>query len=447
MTRVPSLWPGSARARLLVAACAAIGLVYLVKVVVRGAEFTQGDFYFSLPGGYAERLNPTLWNSPDIQSAREFSKGLYIYGPTQYLTLFPIVFLDSYKAIAFALLVVYTAAVFAACYLLWKLVTLRDVALPAIGAVIFAGVAAFLPMTQALIQREFEVIAFVALVAACLLLARGRDAASGALVAYLMWFKYWPIVLLTAFVMHRRYKGLAAFAGASAALLLATQLVFGLQHFIIGRTLYIISGLVRPLGGGEVLYPAIPRGALKSDFCRQWIWGRGTAADVRWELCGVEDRWPWFPAQTMFVAIVVVTAAVFVWGAWRIERGARAPLAVKWAAIWEFSLLTIGGASFVHGHYYYFVVFLLPFVALAYWYATRPQPWRWTKGALLAVSYLLLNAFLVPTSWLSTLLHRDAWALFLDSGLTLLATLVLLALVLWEFARMAMQTPDALAAA
>jgi hypothetical protein len=447
VTKAPSLWPVSTRARLLVAACVAIGLVYLVKIFVRGAEFTQGDFYFSLPGEYAERLNPTLWNSPDMRTARDFSKGLYIYGPTQYLTLFPIVFLDSYRAIASTLLAVYTAAVFLACYLLWKLVTMRDVALPVMGAVIFAGVAAFLPLTQALIQREFEVLAFVALVAACLLFARGRDAASGALVAYVTWFKYWPIVLLSAFVMHRRYKGLAAFAAASAALLLATQLVFGLQHFIIGRTIDIIGGLVRPLGGGEVLYPAMPRGAQKSDFCRQWIWGRGTAADVRWELCGVEDRWPRFPAQAVFVAIILVTAAVFVWGAWRIERGGRGPLATKWAAIWEFSLLTIGGASFVHGHYYYFTVFLLPFVALAYWYATRRQPWRRTKAALLAASYLLLNAFLVPTSWLSTLLHRDAWALFLDSGLTLLATLTLLALVLWEFARMAMQPPDALAAA
>jgi hypothetical protein len=427
--------------------CLVIGSAYLIKALVRGAEFTQGDFYFSLPGEYARRLNPALWNSPDIRAARDFSHGMYLYGPTQYLTLFPIVFLNSYGAIASTLLVLYTAVVGGACYLLWKLVTMNEVPLPVMGAVAFAIVGAFLPLTQALIQREFEVVAFLVLVAACLWFARGRDAASGAAVAYLTWFKYWPIVLLSAFVIHRRYKGLAAFAVASAGLLLAAQLVFGLQHFIIGKTIAIIGGLVRPLGGGEVLYPAMPGGAQKSDFCRQWIWGRGTAADVRWALCGVEDRLPLFPARAVFAALVIITAAVFVWGAYRLERSRRDSATVKWAAVWEFSLLTMGGASFVHGHYYYFIVFLLPFVALAYWYATRQQRWRRTKVALLAASYLLLNAFMVPTSWLSRLLQRDAWALYLDSGLTLLGTLLLLALVLWEFARLALRPPAAFAAA
>ena len=444
---VSGMWPASTRARLFATFCLGIGSLYLVKAIFRGLQFTQGDFYFSLPGLYAERLNPALWNSPDIQTARAFSHGVYVYGPSQYLTLFPIVFLNSYGAIASALLVAYTAAVVAACYILWRLVTLHDVRLPAAGAAVFATVAAFLPLTQALIQREFEVVAFLALAGACLLFARGRDAASGAVVAYLTWFKYWPIVLLCAFVMHRRYRGLAGFVAASAGLLLAAQLVFGLQHFIIGRTLSIIAGLVRPLGGGEVLYPAITRGAQKSDFCRQWIWGRGTAADVRWELCGVEDRWPLFPAQAVFVALVAVTAVLFVWGAYRLERRAHGPAVAKWTAIWEFSLLTIGGASFVHGHYYYFIVFLLPFVGLGYWYATRRQPWRAVKITLLTVSYLFLNAFMIPTSWLSVLLRRDAWSVYLDSGMTLLGTVVLLALVLWEFTRLSWSPLQALEAA
>jgi hypothetical protein len=40
---------------------------------------------------------------------------------------------------------------------------------------------------------------------------------------------------------------------------------------------------------------------------------------------------------------------------------------------------------------------------------------------------------IVPTSWLSALLQRDAWQVYLDSGLCLLGTPVLLGLVLWEF--------------
>ena len=316
--------PGRSRAmNALLIACVLIGSLYLAKAVYRGLSFTQGDFYYSLPGLYAQRLNPTLWNSPDLRSAEEFNHGAYMYGPTEYLTLFPIVFLDSYRTIASTLLVAYVGVLLLACYFLWVLLARAEPGADGLGPVIFAIVFAFLPLGQVLIQREFEAVAWLALVVACLLFVRGRDVASGAALAYLAWFKYWPVVLLGTFVMHRRFKGLAAFAAASAVLLAATQLIFGLQHFRIGRTLGIVGGLMRPLGSGEVLYPVIERGALKSDFCRQWVWGRGTAADVRWALCGVEDRFPWLPAKAAFYLIVVVTAALFVWAAWRLASEPR----------------------------------------------------------------------------------------------------------------------------
>ena len=166
-------------------------------------------------------------------------------------------------------------------------------------------------------------------------------------------------------------------------------------------------------------------------------------ADVRWALCGVEDRFPALPARPIFFAILAVTAIVFVWGALRLEMrpalsGVEGPVEAKWGAIWEFSLLAIAGGAFVHAHYYYFIVFLLPLSALAFWYLLRPQPWRRAKMALLATSYLLLNAFMIPTSWLSVVLERDAWALFLDSGLCLLGLLLLLGLVLWELVQCSM---------
>ena len=78
---------------------------------------TKGDFYMTLPGGYAETLNPTLWNSPELviprmevrqyfpESERDTAR-TYLHGPTQFLTLYPIVFLDSYAEIARLLLVV-----------------------------------------------------------------------------------------------------------------------------------------------------------------------------------------------------------------------------------------------------------------------------------------------------------------------------------------------------
>jgi hypothetical protein len=442
-----SLAPGRSRAvNALLIVCVVVGSFYLAKAVYRGLSFTQGDFYYSLPGLYAQRLNPTLWNSPDLQSAVEFNHGSYMYGPTEYLTLYPIVFLDSYRTIASTLLVAYVGILLLACYLLWRLLASDEAGAAGLAPVIFAIVFSFLPLGQVLIQREFEAVAWLALVAACLLYVRGREVASGVALAYLTWFKYWPIVLLGTFVMHRRYKALAAFAVASAVLLGATQLIFGLQHFLIGRTLGIVAGLMRPLGSGEVLYPVIERGALKSDFCRQWVWGRGTASDVRWALCGVEDRFPWLSAKAAFYIIVVVTAALFVWAAWRLASGVRDRVTAKWGAIWEFSVLVIAGGSFVHAHYYYFIVFLLPLTALAVWYITQPQPWRRTKIVLWVASYMLLNAFMLPTSWLSVVLQQNAWSLFLDSGVCLLGLLMLLGLVLWELVRLPMQAPRALVA-
>lgn len=442
-------WPqeGRGHGRAIAAVCLAIGAVYLAKGIVRGLTFTQGDFYFTMPGEYARRLNPALWNSPDMQVALQYNHGQYYYGPSQYLTLFPVVFFNSYQQIATALLAVYPIVLLAACAMLVKLLKGQVGQVGWMAAAIFAMAFAFLPLTQSLVQREFEVVAFLALVAACVLIVRGHEAAGGVAVAYLTWFKYWPIVLLASFVLHRRVKGLAAFAGASAALFLAAQLVFGLNHFIIGKTVTIVGGLVRPLGGGEVLYPVIERGALKSDFCRQWVQGRGTEADVRWALCGVEDRWPWLSAKAVFGMLAVATAALFTWGAVMLERRRADTETVKWATIWEFSILTMAGVAFVHAHYYYYIVLLLPLAALLHWYVTRPQPGRAFKIAIWSVVYVLLNALMVPTSWLSALLQRDAWQAYLDSGLCLLGTLLLLGLVLWEFVQLARRAQAAPAAA
>jgi hypothetical protein len=418
--------------RITIAACIAIGVLYFVKAIYRGLTFTRGDFYFTMPGEYAQRLNPALWTSPDLQQALGYNHGWYLYGPTQYMTLYPMVFLPTYESIAAALLVVYPFVLAAAFYVLWRLVSFKETAPAVLAAATFAMVFAFLPLTQALIQREFEVVAFLALALACLQLVRGRDVEAGALVAYLTWFKYWPVILLGVFVVQRRVRGLVAFAVASAVILLAAQLVFGLRHFVIGKTTLTIGGLLRPLGSGEVLLPVIPEGAGKSDFCRQWIWGRGTQADVRWALCSLEYRVPAFPAKAAFISLIAGIAGVFLWGAFRLGAHPSAD-AAKWASIWEFSILTVVGSSFIHAHYYYLIVFLLPLAALLFWYATRPQPARIAKVIAWGVAYVVLNAFVVPTSWLTRVLARDAWEAYLNSGVYLAGMLLLLALLLVEF--------------
>ena len=437
----------SGLARAILWVCGIAGSLYLAKAIYRGLTFTSGDYYYTLSGEYVRRLNPALWNSPDLQASIAYNHGTYLYGPTQYLSLFPVVFLDSYSAIASALLLLLPFILIGVWYGLSALLSAGERPGRMQMAVLFAVSFAFLPLSQALIQREFEIVAFLLMVLACLALVRGREGTSGALIAAAAWFKYWPIVLLGSFVIHRRVKGLAAFAVTSAAILLAAHLVFGLQHFVIGRTVSTVGRVLRPFGGGEVLYPVIPRGAQKSDFCRQWIGGRGTQADVRWMLCSVEDRMPALNAVATYYALVAATGGAFLWGAVRLARAAPDAVTAKWGIIWEFAILLIAGASFLHAHYYYYIVLLLPLGALLCTYLTAPQPWRRTKLALWAVAYLLLNALMVPMSWLSALWQVDAWVWYLDSGLCLLGIVLLLALVLWEFTRLTRRAPRALAAA
>src|SRR3954466_10903677 len=68
--------------------------------IYRAPATAQGDFMATLPGAYARQLNPTLWNSDDLRPSLGFGRDIYLYGPTQYLLLYPIVFLDSYAQIA-----------------------------------------------------------------------------------------------------------------------------------------------------------------------------------------------------------------------------------------------------------------------------------------------------------------------------------------------------------
>src|SRR5437868_14309129 len=96
----------------LLAALRVAGAVHSARISV------GGDFAATMPGAYAETLNPRLWNSADLQGSWGFQKRLYLYGPTQYLTLYPIVFLDSYAQIAAVLLWVYGGVLAWALYLL-----------------------------------------------------------------------------------------------------------------------------------------------------------------------------------------------------------------------------------------------------------------------------------------------------------------------------------------
>jgi hypothetical protein len=161
--------------------------------------------------------------------------------------------------------------------------------------------------------------------------------------------------------------------------------------------------------------------------------GRGTQVSIRWAFCGLDDRWPAFPARELFYALVLLLALVIVASGWSMARQRFRPLEMKWAAIWQVSLLTIVGATLLHGHYYYLTLLLLPLLALLYRYLAAPTIPR-ARLALWAVAYVTLSAFMLPLPVLSSLVQRDAWAMYMDLNLYVFGELLLIALVVFEAA-------------
>ena len=75
------------RVRLFRALAAAAVLTTLTLTTYVATRRTGGDFFATLPGGYARTMNPILWESPDLKESWAFHKDTYLHGPSQYLTL------------------------------------------------------------------------------------------------------------------------------------------------------------------------------------------------------------------------------------------------------------------------------------------------------------------------------------------------------------------------
>src|SRR5687767_14190726 len=140
----------------------ALPLVALVLARVAGVIWsatgrTLGDFFASMPGAHVEQLNPTLWNSPDLVGAWGYHQPTYFHGPTQYLTLYPLSYLDSFAQIAAVLLVVYGGVLALTFWMLW-LIAKRLGASRAAFVPLLASTFLFLPLLQAYLQREFALV-------------------------------------------------------------------------------------------------------------------------------------------------------------------------------------------------------------------------------------------------------------------------------------------------
>ena len=405
----------------------ALALCRLAVATYSGLEYSHGDFYATLPGAYAERLNPELWNSHDLRLASGFGRSEYLYGPTQYLTIFPLVFLDSYNAVANSLLLPYLLLILLSAYVMWRSFRLCA-GNPGSGLVAVIGCTClFLPLIQAFVQREFEVtILFVTACALYGLLTR-REGIAGALLGYATWFKFFPLAFLPYFAVRGRLRSVAGYVVMSAVVLVAAEAFLDLSRF---RTVI------------ELATAQTRANVFADEFCEAWTQpdsrnhaiANSTRAGAKWALCGYQDRWSWFSAPWTYAAYVMLIVAVSIAGYLRLER---APTLADGDERWRRSLevgVILTTPFLLYAHYYYLLFALVPLNALLMRYlheieAGRPckRLWLWLA------SYFTLSAFVVPPSVSSELLGIDFWRFYMGHGIYFVGEALLLSLLLYEY--------------
>ncbi|MBI3493687.1 MAG: DUF2029 domain-containing protein [Acidobacteria bacterium] len=430
--------------RVVIAMLTAAALLRFGAAARSGVAMTGGDFYQTLPGGYVERVNPTLWNSADLAGSAAFHKDYYLYGPIQYLTLYPIAYLNSYAEIAKLLLALYSVLIFTTVVVLWRTMVAAEAGRDAGVGPAVCAVLLFAPLIVCYVQREFEIVAFLIWTLGAYAIVTGRNAAGGAAIGYVTWFKLLPVGFLPYFVLRRWWRAIAGFIVASVAVLGLAHAVFGLDSFLMlsrsrvitveSSAAHIVGAQFRPLIGSRATFYFDPRkspGFLGRGFCADWNETNETIVSVRWALCDLNLRHAWLPSRELFWSITIAIGALFVTAFVRHERRLATHLEAKWRSIWELSLVSMATVVLVRAHFYYLIVLLFPLVALLYRYLLyRPH---WTRVAALAFSYVALSAFVVPLSVTSMAIGRDAWHVYMHYNVYFYGELTLFALVLAEY--------------
>lgn len=410
--------------RYLRAAVLALAIARFGLLIFTGQTYTHGDYYATLPGAYVETLNPALWNSPDVGNIQG-REPTYLRGPSQYLTLFPLALLDSYAEIASVLLAVYGIVILLIAVIARQAFS-RLVGHPVPWPSIIGSTLLFFPLLQAYVAREFEIVIVLALTLAFWAAIRGRDFALGGLLAYVTLFKYLPIISVPYLLLRRSWRALAGFAVTVIVLAALAHAAFGLDRFFNNHLPGMATGQLTGLSSSE----AFCLGSVK--LLQFSLANEDTS--IRFALCSLNATLS-LPAPALYVLIVLATMAIAGWSLWRLERSAQPlrPDVERWRRVWELSLVVIVSSTFFYAHYYYLCVLLLPLQALLVRFTEHDAP-KAGPIALWLMAYLLLSAFVLPPSFVGRLLHMDVWRLYLTSLSYFSGELLLLGLVLHQYA-------------
>jgi hypothetical protein len=411
-----------------------LGLVAIVVARIAAAIWAaiwniKGDYYASMPGAYVRSVNPTLWNSPDMAGAWGYMKDTYFHGPVQYLTLYWAAFFDSYAQIAAVLLPLYVVVIGAAFWILLK--ALRSLTPRPIAVPLLACTFLFFPLLQAFIQREFEVIVFLALAATLWMLLTDRRESAAALMAYVAWYKYAALVFVGYLGLRRWWRAALAFAAVSVAILAVTELVFGLSLFFNNN---VPSHASQVLNVWANEFRTDPYGHLYGvGFCNGWFDSETTLANVRHGLCTVSASLRWLPPHLVYLVCCAIVAVVYLRTHWRLEQTTLSADSRRWRSALELSIVVTSYTCFLFNHYYYLIVLVIPLGVLLTRYLDRDDR---AGLALWLASYVLISAFVIPTSVLTRLSGIDTWAFFINGAWFMYGELLMTALLLREYSRL-----------
>jgi hypothetical protein len=416
----------------------AVVAVRVGGIVISAVSHTRGDYYMSMPGAYVRTVNPVLWESPDLQAAMGYHHDTYFHGPVQYLTLYPVAYLDSYEQIARVLLPIYALVIAAAIWCL--LGGLRALApdvpftVPVIAATLL-----FFPLLQAFLQREFEVVMLLGLAAAFGFTIVNRQAAAGGLLAWIAWYKYMPLLFAGYLVLRGWTTALAAFVVTSLAILLAAHTLFGLPLFFNNIVPNQAAWL---LAVGHYEFRPDAAGALIGfGFCDAWRANETANAGLRHGLCSIAARQPWLAPNVAYLVICTAVALTYLWAYRRFARDRSiSPERERWRRAVEFSIVTTICTCFFFTHFYYLAALIVPLSVLLVRYLSRHD---YRSLAMWAVCYTLISAFVVPSRLLNLVLGIDSYRRYIEDSWFLWGELLLVGLLLREYVALSGVRDDA----
>ena len=287
---------------------------------------------------------------------------LWHYGPVMHLVTLPLFAFGDLRSAYLAWLFATYAFLMASLVLAARVFDLRGMRWIALLAILN-----FVPLYEALTQRNIEFFEMLLIFAAFAQMRAGRQTAAGMLIGIAAMTKFLPLIFIPYFAIKRMWRALAASLITIAPIAVATELVFGWRN----------SGIVLQLREGSFL-----RGALNQSLSGMII------RLLRW----THSYSPPLAATLSRMAIVAALAGV----SWIFlkTRDCKGNEDLEWAALMVAMVLLPP-----HNQQYYFVLLIFPFLTLL---ARRLYlPW-------LAISFLLVGApvpfrFLGPEAFLTYL--------------------------------------------